>query len=342
MSESVFAQVAPALVARGYSSLPIMPGSKAPGVRSITGSWSEMPRWTRWCKERPSQYTINGWLRMIRDDDCGVGVACGQGLICIDIDLEEAVDAILAILPPSNVQKKGRKGISLFYRGNTDRIRSRNFRTPDRIGLLDLLSEGKQTVLPPSVHPDTGEPYFWMTEETLANTWPEDLTELPDDIADRLAEALKPFGYDPEGERRYEPHGTPVALSGGSGASSLFREVNDAAFDNFAAWVPALKFARYRRTRVGYEATAPWRYSGSGKPFNQRKFNLKFHPDGIKDFGTDETFTPIDVVVKKFNCTASEALDWLASRVGVQTQDPVAAALAARLIASAERKKKAR
>ncbi len=136
---------------------------------------------------------VDAWLRMIGDSEVGIGVACGRGLICIDIDQEYLLDPVLAILPPSPVQKKGRKGVSLFYRGNTEKIRSRNYRTEERVGLLDLLAEGKQTILPPSIHPDTNEPYFWWTDATLCDTPLSELPELPDDIADRIAEVLKPF-----------------------------------------------------------------------------------------------------------------------------------------------------
>ncbi|MHC2293869.1 bifunctional DNA primase/polymerase [Bradyrhizobium barranii] len=155
MIASPFTQAGPGLFENGYSPIPIMPNSKLPGTYA-DDSWKAAKGWNDCCTTRPSQLQINYWSRW---PNAGVGVACGLGLICIDIDFEPAMDALLAMLPQSNVQKKGRKGISLFYRGNTDAIRSRNFRTLDRVGLVDLLAEGKQTVLPPSIHPHTGEPY---------------------------------------------------------------------------------------------------------------------------------------------------------------------------------------
>lgn len=312
MSESVFALNAPALLFRGYNPIPLMPGSKSPGVRTRHEGWRPMAGWDRWCRQRPTERTIAAWLRMIGDSEAGVGVACGMGLICIDIDLEDAMEAILAILPPSNVTKKGRKGISLFYRGNTDKIRSRNFRTPDKIGLLDLLSEGKQTVLPPSIHPDTGEPYYWCTEETLANTWPEDLTELPDDIAERIGEALKAFSYDPDSERPPSRLTTPAtdALSA-AGASNLWRETNDRALAHLDCWVPALGLFRCRTKPGGYCAVASWRESGTGRPREVRKRNLSIDRRGIADFGDGRTYTPIDLVMAARNLNKFSASNWL-------------------------------
>lgn len=327
---SLFAQTAPALIARGYSPLPILPGSKGPGTNSL------MRGWTRWCSEIPPPNFIAGWSSYL---DCGVGVCLGRGLICIDIDQEEIVAPLLAILPTSPVQKKGRKGLSAFYRGNTDKIRSRNYRTPEKVGLVDLLSEGKQTVLPPSIHPDTGEPYYWWTDDTLQDLSLSDLPELPDDIAEKIGEMLKAFGYDPDVERRFEQHSVPIASAGGSGVASLFREVNDAALANLHAWVPELGLKRWYRAGSGFKAVAEWRTSGSGRAFHLRNPNLSFRTNGIRDFGDDRGYSPIDVVMAAHKCTAGEALDWLAPLVGVRLHDPDNAALAERIIASALRKK---
>lgn len=147
MNAVEFEEVALALIGSGHSPIPIMPGSKSPGERIRDGCWRSMSRWQKWCHEQVPPTRVEAWLRMIGTaDDAGIGVALGRGLICIDIDQEYLLDPVLAILPPSPVQKKGRKGVSLFYRGDTEKIRSRKNRTPERVGLLDLLAEGTQTV----------------------------------------------------------------------------------------------------------------------------------------------------------------------------------------------------
>jgi hypothetical protein len=124
-----FAESGPAIYARGFSPIPIMPASKMPG-QFIEGSWRLYKGWNTFCLERPTQWHIISWSSW---PNAGVGVALGRGLICIDIDQEYLLDPILAILPPSPVQKKGRKGVSLFYRGDTEKIRSRNYRTDERV-----------------------------------------------------------------------------------------------------------------------------------------------------------------------------------------------------------------
>jgi hypothetical protein len=351
MNSAEFEQHALALVAQGYSPLVIaprcqprpdgrrVPEGKAPGVRS-GGEWQLAHGWDKWCTEQVSEHTVRAWGRMIGTaSDAGIGVACGLGLICIDIDLEEAVEPLLAILPPSPVQKKGRKGISLFYRGNTETIRSKNFRTPERVGLVDLLAEGKQTVLPPSIHPDTGEPYYWWTDETLADYRLEELPELPEDIAEQIAGVLRQFGYDPEGDRpEVLARDTNVSFARHSDCDGLFRKVNGAALANLHAWVPHLGLRRLFRAGRGFKAVAEWRESGSGRAFHLRAPNLSFTSMGIRDFGDGRGYSPIDVVIEARRVSALGALEWLAERVQVQTHDHDAAALAERLVASAGRK----
>lgn len=318
MNAAEFEEIALALIERGFSPLPIMPGSKSPGMRNHDGSWDNMPKWNRWCLEQPTEHTVAAWLRMIRDGETSIGVALGRGLICIDIDQEYLLDPILSILPASPVQKKGRKGISLFFRGDTEKIRSRNYRTPapERIGLVDLLAEGKQTVLPPSIHPDTNEPYYWWTDLTLCDVRLEELPELPDDIADQIGEVLKPFGYDPDRERlALVRDDTPARTTGGLRASNIYRRANDYALANLDCWVPALHLYRWRRKPGGYEAVAHWRSSSTGRALELRKRNLSVVHRGIEDFGTGEKFTPIDLVVKARGCDANAALDWLLDRL---------------------------
>ena len=64
---------------------------------------------------------------MIRDGETGVGVACGRGLVCIDIDQEYLLDPVLAILPAEPGAEERSQGLCLFYRGDTEKIRSRTF-----------------------------------------------------------------------------------------------------------------------------------------------------------------------------------------------------------------------
>jgi Bifunctional DNA primase/polymerase, N-terminal/Protein of unknown function (DUF3987) len=330
--DSPFAQVGSALLSLGYSPIPIQPGEKKPGHYD-GDAWGFLKGWNQYCTEKPSTFQVNHWSKWPR---AGVGVACGMGLVCIDIDRDDLIDPVCALLPPSLVQKKGRKGLSLFYRGNTDVIRSRNFRTPDRIGLLDLLAEGKQTVLPPSIHPDSGEPYFWYTDDSLLDVRLQDLTELTNDVAAQLGELLKAYGYDPDHERIELPANDGDDTSA-IHAQNFFRQLNEDALANISAWAPKLGLPKGRMMGRIYRAVAPWRSSGSGRSMERRSRNLSISPGGIEDFGTGENFTALNVVMKAMDIPQSnldDAVQWLGAQLGHGFND-----VEVDLVTSWERKK---
>jgi len=70
-----------------------------------------------------------------------------------------------------------------------------------------------------------------------------------------------------------------------------------------------------QRAHRSYEAVATWRASSEGRALEQRKLNLKISGLGIKDFGTDEGFSPIDLVMRAKACSRSDAVAWLQERV---------------------------
>lgn len=325
MNAAEFERIALALVARGFSPLSIapdqrpspddrkVPEGKAPGYRRPDGSWDLMPRWQKWCIEQPNEHTVAGWARMLGDaTDAGIGVACGRGLIVVDIDTDACMNAVMDALPVAVVSKRGKKGVSLFYRGNTDLIQPKHFNAVGGGALVDLLSTGTQSVLPPSIHPDTGEPYVWISEDTLLDTPIGHLTELPNDVVERLSKVLARFGFDPTAERppsTREPLAT--AARSAAGASNSWRETNDKALANLHSWVPNLHLVRWRPKPGGYEAVAHWRESSTGRPLEQRKRNLSIVGKGIQDFGTGDKLTPIDVVMRARHCDKFAASNWL-------------------------------
>lgn len=313
MAISPYASCGATLVDNGYSAIPVRPGTKLPGSMSF-GEWYGEMNWQRFADRLPTSIETPLWSRW---KDAGVCVVLGWGgLIAIDIDTEDAeiTAAILRTIPESPVQKKGAKGRTLFYRGNvlktdkttgeiTGHIPSRGFNVGNERA-LDLLAYGKQTILPPSVHP-SGMPYEWITEDTLVDTPIEKLPELPDDIADRIAVALEPFGYTAP-----EPH---TMVSVGS-SDSKWREIKDLAFANLAAWVPALGLPKTKRHNANnWRAVAAWR--------GVENANLSFTPKGIKDFGTDETHSPIDVVMLAHGSDIETATRWLGEILGYKEPD---------------------
>jgi hypothetical protein len=88
----------------------------------------------------------------------------------------------------STVAKCGRRGWTGFFRDP-----SGSFRTQHFAGIVDILAHGSQTVLPPTLHPTTGEPYRWTTDPTLLDTPISDLPTIAPDIAEKLGATLKPW-----------------------------------------------------------------------------------------------------------------------------------------------------
>jgi hypothetical protein len=313
-----------AMIANGYSPLPIAPWQpprpdgrkrpegKAPGYRSHDGSWDLLTGWQRFCREQPNEYAVAAWLRMIGDaENAGVGLACGRGLICIDIDTDACMNTVMDALPVAVVSKRGKKGVSLFFRGDTDIIRTKHFNAVGGGALVDLLSTGTQSCLPPTRHPD-GMFYEWVSEDTLFDTPLDHLSELPNDAIERLAKALAPFGYDPTAERPPSRCAPAEHRAGtAAGASNLWRETNDRALMHLGRWVPALGLFRCRTKPGGYCAVATWRESGTGRPREVRKRNLSIDSRGIADFGDGRTYTPIDLIMAARNLDKFAASNWL-------------------------------
>jgi len=57
---------------------------------------------------------------------------------------------------------------------------------------VEILTTG-QTLLPPTIHPDTGVPYYWLTKDTLFNTAINHLPTLTEGHLQLLEEALAPW-----------------------------------------------------------------------------------------------------------------------------------------------------
>ena len=321
----------------GYSPLPILPPD-AP--KAGAGKAPALSGWQKYCNEAPSSFFIAGHSRA---PAMGVGVATGfGGLVAVDIDGHDSIiGPILSTLPPAIVVKIGRRGLTSFYRSIVP-MKSRSYNDASGTRLLDFLSGGRQTVIPPSIHPDTGHPYYWWSDATLEDTPLEALPVLTHDHRAAMEEILRSFGWTLL-DRRQSYGGAverSVASPGGSDAASLFRAVNEAALANFAAWVPALELKRWFRAGSSFKAVAEWRPSSTGRALHLRKPNLSFKSDGIVDFGDGpKGYTPIDVVIEARRVSPGEALEWLAPRVGVQLYDADVAAMADRVIAAAMKKK---
>lgn len=136
---------------RGFSVIPLV--GKVPILRD----------WSKYCTE-----SIDFEWRF--PNATGIGICTGKesGVVCVDIDTDdkETLDKV----PWSPVSRRGQKGEVRFFRYR-EGIESRNYHAIS----IEVLSNGRQAVVPPSIHPVTKRPYVWIGESIL-----NELVELPE------------------------------------------------------------------------------------------------------------------------------------------------------------------
>ena len=145
---------------------------------------------------------LSGWQKIHGDciladrytDDwetaTGLGMLCGEpsGIICLDIDILSTDDELNPVLkelesklPPLLLGRIGNplKPPARFYKFNGEKNRKWKYIN------VELLSTGNQVLLPPSIHPDTGDRYKWA-DLRLSQVDIDDLPDLPDWIFEWL------------------------------------------------------------------------------------------------------------------------------------------------------------
>jgi hypothetical protein len=144
------------LYASGYTPIPLAEGEKHPRLR----------RWTKnlcYCARPPLESLIELVAREVLNCGAnGLGIVMRDGLVCVDIDNPKAEQRLREIIGPAIDQVPtvvGRRGDKRFFRTQDGKNPAGLNLNVD--GLLDLLVRGRQGVVPPTNHPDTGIPYRW-------------------------------------------------------------------------------------------------------------------------------------------------------------------------------------
>lgn len=185
MPQSALSTIGRELLSRGISIVPIMPGEKRPGEFD-RGRWRGMNEWSGYAKKLPTEEELNTWETW---PEASIGLVCGElsGIIALDFDnLPELGEKIRALIPDSPVKKRGAKGFTAFYRYNGEQ----NYKGKhDGETVVEILSNGNQTLLPPSKHP-TGINYEWVTAATLQNFDKKHLPILPKNFVEEVNKIL--------------------------------------------------------------------------------------------------------------------------------------------------------
>ncbi len=174
--------------------------------------FSVLPMWKSHTKKASVENFLNKEIskrgltedekNIIRRSECGgmgvlLGMVNGVNIGAVDFDyIEETEEVKLWIdsIPPSPVRKKGKKGFTSFYRFSKD-IPSTGWKDKTKGIGIDILAHGKYTILPPTLHVETKEPYFWLTKETLIDF---DLKDLPLITMEHICRLANFFGVSSE------------------------------------------------------------------------------------------------------------------------------------------------
>ena len=235
----------------GYSPVPITPGHKGP---------THLSGWQRFSNiARATEKEMEDLLE--RFSDYGIGLCAGpaSGLVFLDIDADESEfpefgGLVRSVIEASPVERLGRKGFAAFYRGIGRDIPSTGFDICNKDGevrrLYDVIAAGKQLVIPPTIHPETKQPYQWLTRDNPIHLKMDDYpiltTAMLEQLQDAAADYAKSKGFDvkrgkvslsgqfksPDGERA--PHLsqeriktlTAAMIRNGTDPAKAFREID--------------------------------------------------------------------------------------------------------------------
>ncbi|MEI6537336.1 MAG: bifunctional DNA primase/polymerase, partial [Verrucomicrobiaceae bacterium] len=307
------------MISNGYHPIPIAPDSKAPSEWR-GGKWRGMSGWQKYRTELPKDFLIKVWSNW---PDANVGIVTGTVVtvkavkdnkvvmlkfivVAIDFDTDDydTLQELEASLPYSGVRKKGRRGHTSFYLAP---VGTPGFRTP----IVELLTDTRQTVIAPSIHPDTGKPYIWTTAQTLLNTPAHDLPVLTAEDLERFRDTVESITKKP-----LKPV-EPVFQQVEPGDDKFWRLLNNTAYMNLDMWVPELGLMKLKReANGGYKAVAHWRESTTGRDLRDRSPNLSIAPNlGARDFGTGDRYTAINLVMVALDINLDDAVKWLGTRV---------------------------
>jgi hypothetical protein len=136
----------------------------------------------QWQAIKVTDEVIDHWEENFTGKANGFGFRAGQyniGYMDIDTDDIEMIYRIDEIMDLSQIcVKKGLKGKTVFFRFEGSPKKSKYnvyLRQGDKKPVVEINFTSGQTVLPPSIHPDTGTPYKWISMPLLE----VDIEDLP-------------------------------------------------------------------------------------------------------------------------------------------------------------------
>ncbi|GHT74571.1 hypothetical protein AGMMS50222_03940 [Endomicrobiia bacterium] len=176
--QNPFAEYAPQYLAKNYCPIPIVYGDKRPAQAG----------WTYYFDHRPTQEQIAEWSKIPRNIGICMGRLANVIALDLDADYQDLHAQILKIVPDSPVKKRGAKGFTAFYRYGVEHNIALQ---KDGHHIGDVLSDGRQTIIPPSIHP-TGVSYEWIGGVSLLDVPQSDLPTITSDMWQKINDLLHP------------------------------------------------------------------------------------------------------------------------------------------------------
>lgn len=166
-------------LSKGYSIIPDKFASKMPAIKG----------WTEYCHKLPTKHEWFDWDAAFKKYNISLCLGPASQIVALDLDTDDPdiLKKIEHLLPSSPVEKKGSKGYTRFFRmspGQETEILKYNGNV-----ILEILSTGKKTTLPPSMHPN-GESYHWTSDKTLLDVNVAELPILPPMLISVLQQKL--------------------------------------------------------------------------------------------------------------------------------------------------------
>lgn len=172
---SPFSKVAVELLKAGKLPIPLRAMSKVPLPKA----------WQKFKFEDYNDELLRKFSRM--DSQANVGLICGAsgGITAIDIDCEDEkkLKAIRNLIGPNVPIKFGKKGFTFFVQNDGEK--AEKFRDREGKIVLEFLSDGNHTVVPPSKHPETLKEYHWI-QGSIEDLNPEKLKKIDPSMIEKI------------------------------------------------------------------------------------------------------------------------------------------------------------
>ena len=121
----------------------------------------KIPAVEGWQQFEATPANVDYWFGQVA---ANIGLRTGEsGYIVIDVDTPKAEDWVLKHLPESPMRAMSGSGSKHRYYASPPRKEIRNKQGWRGIAGLDVRGSGGFIVLPPSIHPETGKEYVWLT-----------------------------------------------------------------------------------------------------------------------------------------------------------------------------------